>query len=111
MFRSIFSNGMDVERLSRVWDCWVFEGDRIIVRAGVAVLGCLQASFFALGPNETGKSKAVDLLGWGSKFTGKKGAAADNGAGISPRYWSFDSVGDADAFMRDVRDAGKIHHQ
>lgn len=109
MFRSIFSNGMDVERLSRVWDCWVFEGDRIIVRAGVAVLGCLQASIFALGPDETGKSKAVELLGWGSKFTGKNGAAAADDAGSSPRYWSFGTVDDEDAFMKDVRDAGKIH--
>lgn len=110
MFRSIFSNGMDVERLSRVWDCWVFEGDRIIVRAGVAVLGCLQAALFSLGPDEIGKSTAVDLLGWGSKLIGNKGAAAENAAESSSRYWSFNSVGDEDAFMKGVRDAGKIHH-
>lgn len=109
MFRSLFTNGLDVERLSRVWDCWAFEGDRILVRAGVAVLGCLQAPLFALGPDETGKARAVDMLGWGPKLTEKKGAAVD-GAESSSRYWSFSSVGDEDAFMRDVRDAGKIHH-
>ncbi|KAK2755547.1 hypothetical protein FQN54_006487 [Arachnomyces sp. PD_36] len=109
MFRSILTNGLDVERLSRVWDCWAFEGDRIIVRAGVAVLGCLQAPLFALGPDEAGKARAIELLGWGSKLVEKKGSAVSHGVESSSNYWSFGSVGDEDAFMRDVRDAGKIH--
>lgn len=108
MFRSILTNGLDVERLSRVWDCWAFEGDRIIVRAGVAVLGRLQAPLFALGPDPVGKARAIELLGWGSKLVEKKGAVS-HGVETSSNYWSFGAGGDEDSFMRDVRDAGKIH--
>ncbi|KAI5296632.1 hypothetical protein KEM52_005214 [Ascosphaera acerosa] len=71
MFGSLLTNGLDFERLSRVWDCWVFEGDRIIIRAAVAVLGCLETQILTIPPgnNEEGRRLAASLLGWGSKFT------------------------------------------
>lgn len=44
IFRTLLTNGLDIERLVRVWDCFVFEGDRIITRAAIALLGCLSSA-------------------------------------------------------------------
>ncbi|KAI5282494.1 hypothetical protein KEM54_002695, partial [Ascosphaera aggregata] len=166
MFGSLMTNGLDFERLSRVWDCWVFEGDRIIIRAAVAVLGCLESQLLAIPPgtNEEGRRMAASLLGWGPKFTMNAGrsrspldrrgctsvasaastattSAASSAQSVqsprasssstppspafSPRtsssastistslgihasYWNLSIVGDDDAFMSIVGEAGKV---
>lgn len=96
MFRTLFANGLDLERLSRVWDCWVFEGDRIVVRTGVAILGCLGSQIFGIEDREA----IVSLLGWGPR--GNDGRSG---------YWDLSATGDEDAFMREVREAGKVESE
>ncbi|KAJ9366189.1 hypothetical protein DTO282E5_9128 [Paecilomyces variotii] len=119
MFRSLFTNGLDLERVSRVWDCWVFEGDRVMIRAAVAILGCLQVQLFGFGPDEAGHAAVRDILGWGPHDLGTKTQGAQNspvptgfGGGHIPnagvgKYWLLDSAGDEDGFMIQVREAGK----
>lgn len=104
MFRGLLTNGLDVERLVRVWDCFVFEGDRVVTRAAVAVLGCLQAQIFAVEGGEgregsgQGKREAVvEMLGWGP------GGRESDGF-----YWNVG--GDVEKFMEEVREAGKVNY-
>lgn len=95
MLRTHLTNGLDVEKLVRVWDCFVFEGDRIMVRAAVALLGSLQAQIFGLEGSRDEKRRMVrELLSWG------------------PAGWvagSWDVRGDADSFMAEVKEAGRIN--
>jgi Rab-GTPase-TBC domain len=94
-FRTLLTNGLDLERLVRVWDCFVFEGDRVITRATVALFGCLQTQIFGLeGTPEEKRRMVKELLSWGP-------------TGRVRGYW--DVRGDADSFMNDVKDAGKIN--
>lgn len=94
IFRTLLTNGLDIERLVRVWDCFVFEGDRIITRAAIALLGCLQPQIFRSEGSLQEKRKTIrDLLGWGP--TGRV-------------HGHWDMRGDADMFMADVKEAGKI---
>ncbi|KAK2810874.1 hypothetical protein FQN49_008500 [Arthroderma sp. PD_2] len=113
MFRSLFTNGLDVDHISRVWDCWVFEGDRILFRAGVAVLGCLETQLLGLMPGEEGQKGAVDVLGWGAKHVARRGrsrssmdSVASEGNAEAKMYWSLGTQG-TDAFMHLVREAGR----
>lgn len=123
MFRSLFTNGLDLERLSRVWDCWVFEGDRIIIRAAVAILGCLQMQLLGFTPDEKGRETAKHVLGWGPRTLDKGttrhssptpiigyGGSQFSKAALG-NYWILRSAGDEDGFMHEVRDAGKMHHE
>lgn len=121
MFRSLLTNGLDLERLSRVWDCWVFEGDRIMIRTGVAILGCLQPQLFGYTKPDDQSRKAVqDILSWGPRqggtrtqerhsapasATGFGGGQMASGMGD---YWMLGSAGDEDGFMHEVREAGKV---
>lgn len=97
MFRTLFANGLDLERLVRVWDCWVFEGDRVLVRTAVAVLSSLESQIMGFeGEQTTRKRRVVETLGWG--FSGRK---AKGGC------WDLDGVGDVDAFMKVVKSMGR----
>ena len=89
------TNGLDVEKLVRVWDCFVFEGDRIIIRAAIALLGALQAQIFGFEGSVEEKRRMVrELLSWGP--TGRvKG--------------SWDVRGHPDSFMAEVKEAGKMN--
>ncbi|GLA89235.1 hypothetical protein AtubIFM56815_003707 [Aspergillus tubingensis] len=120
MFRSLLTNGLDLERLSRVWDCWVFEGDRIMIRAAVAILGCLQPQLFGYTKPDDQSRKAVqDILSWGPRQGGTRtqerhSAPAATGFGGGQLasgmgdYWMLGSAGDEDGFMHEVREAGKV---
>ncbi|KKK17602.1 hypothetical protein ARAM_003228 [Aspergillus rambellii] len=123
MFRSLLSNGLDLERISRVWDCWVFEGDRVMIRAAVAVLGSLQAQLFGFTkPDDQSRLAVRNILAWGPRDVGTKpkerhsappatltgfggGQLANAGVGD---YWVLTSAGDEDGFMNEVREAGKV---
>ncbi|KAA8642088.1 hypothetical protein EYZ11_001222 [Aspergillus tanneri] len=123
MFRSLLTNGLDLERISRVWDCWVFEGDRILIRAAVAILGCLQPQLFGfINPDDQGRTTVQKILGWGPRNIGTKpkerhsaptasstgfggGQFANAGTGD---YWILTGAGDEDGFMTEVREAGKV---
>ncbi|KAL4811100.1 hypothetical protein BDV18DRAFT_150054 [Aspergillus unguis] len=123
MFRSLLTNGLDLERLSRVWDCWVFEGDRIMIRAVVAVLGCLQTQLFGFTkPDDQSRLAVKNILAWGPHDVGTKpkerrsapaAPVAGFGGGLGPAaagdYWILTSAGDEDGFMNEMREAGKVH--
>ena len=122
MFRTLLTNGLDLDRVCRVWDCWVFEGDRIIIRAAVAILGCLQSQLFSFNkPNDHCRMNVMKILGWGPRHMGAKprdrhsAPPAATGFGgrqyteaAAENYWVLGSVGDEDAFMNEVREAGKV---
>ncbi|OKL56394.1 hypothetical protein UA08_08206 [Talaromyces atroroseus] len=125
MFRSLFTNGLDLEHLSRVWDCWAFEGDRIIIRAGVAILGCLQAQLLGLKATDAKSCEEIKhVIGWGPHDLGTilrdgktrhssptpimgfgGGQFANAGVG---HYWILSVAGNEDSFMNEVREAGKV---
>ncbi|CAP95772.1 hypothetical protein E8E15_001348 [Penicillium rubens] len=127
IFRSLLTNGLDLERISRVWDCWVFEGDRIMIRSAVAILGCLQAQLFSFHQTDDQSRLAVrDVLGWGPRSHGANNqkpkerhsapAAAGFGGGQIQNpgvadYWVLTAAGDEDGFMNAVREAGKVRLQ
>jgi hypothetical protein len=97
MFRTLFTNGLDLERLARVWDCWVFEGDRVLVRTAVAVLSCLESQIVGLeGDNKTRKRRVIEMLGWG--LSGRKEKSG---------YWNLEAAGDVDGFMKAVKSMGR----
>jgi hypothetical protein len=124
IFRSLLTNGLDLERISRVWDCWVFEGDRIMIRSAVAVLGCLQAQLFSFQqPDDQTRINVRNILGWGPRHLGANNqkpkerhsapAAAGFGGGqvSNPEeadYWILTAAGNEDGFMSAVREAGKV---
>lgn len=87
MIRTLFlgpGNGLGVETAIRVWDVMVFDGDGVIIRTAVAVLGALEGKLYG------SKEEVLGLLGW----TGGKGKGA----------WE---VGGEERFMGMVRNAGK----
>lgn len=114
--RTLLTNGLDLDRLARVWDCYVFEGEKIMIRATVAILRCLQPQIFAFeGSLATKRRKICDLLNWGkSSFglnseAGKDVGEADAADGDRRYrcYWSLD--GDVDEFMLEVKEAGRYN--
>lgn len=126
IFRSLLTNGLDLERLCRVWDCWAFEGDRIMIRAAVALMGCLQAQLFSFhqGDEQT-RITVRDILGWGPRHVGannqkpKDRHSAPAAAGFTGKianpgvadYWVLTAAGNEDEFMKAVREAGKVRQQ
>lgn len=123
-FRSLLTNGLDLERVSRVWDCWVFEGDRIMIRTAVAIIGCLQAQLCASQQaDDQSRLNIRNILGWGPRDTGLSNqkpkdrhsapAAAGFGGGQVSNpgvadYWVLSAAGNEDGFMSAVREAGKV---
>ena len=77
-------NGLGVDKASRVWDVMVFDGDGVIIRTAVALLGALEAKLYG------GAAEVLSVLGW----------RGGNGKG------SWD-VGSEDEFVAKVRSAGK----
>jgi len=83
MFRCLFAYHLpSPAHVARAWDVYVFEGDRALVRAAVAVLGRLEGRLFG-GPEEI-----LDLLSWRNE-----------------RPWA---VGSEEEFVSAVRGAGKV---
>lgn len=123
-FRSLLTNGLDLERASRVWDCWVFEGDRIMIRTAVAIMGCLQSQLCSFQqPDDQTRLTVRNILGWGPRQTGANNqkpkdrhsapAAAGFGGGQVSNpgvadYWVLSAAGNEDGFMSAVREAGKV---
>ncbi|OCT46502.1 putative TBC domain protein [Cladophialophora carrionii] len=100
MLRTIFSNGLDVDRLCRVWDIWIFEGDRTLVNAAVAVLGSLQSQLFGMEGNlDLKRRNTQEMLGWGP-------------FNRLPRsgHWNLQTVGDEDRFVDEIRLAGTLDY-
>ena len=73
-----------METAVRVWDVMVFDGDGVIIRTAVAVLGALEGKLYG------GKEEVLGVVGW----RGGTGKGA----------WE---VGGEETFMTSVRNAGK----
>lgn len=56
-FTSLFTGQLALEEASRLWDVYVFEGDAVLVRAGVAVL--LEQEMALLGARDLGEVRGV----------------------------------------------------
>ncbi|KIW17444.1 hypothetical protein PV08_04638 [Exophiala spinifera] len=100
MFRTIFSNGLDVDRLCRIWDIWIFEGDRALVRAAVAVLGSLQSQLFDIrGDVDLKRRNIQEMLGWGPFNRQPKSG-----------HWNLHTLGDEERFVEEIRLAGVLDY-
>ena len=82
IFRCLFANSLPAEHVSRIWDIYVFEGEKALVRAAVAVLGRLESKLYG------SKQEVLDLLSWRNEKT-----------------WN---LGTEDEFIKAVREAGKV---
>lgn len=78
-------DGLEVTIVSRVWDAMVFDGDAVIIRTAVALLGAMEGSLYG------SRQEVLSTFGW-----------KDGGTGSGA--WR---VGGADDFMAKVRSAGK----
>lgn len=99
MFRTLFANGLDLDRLCRVWDIWTFESDRYLVRTAVALLGSMQQQIFDVqGDIHLRRRNIQEMLGWGPFNRDESG------------YWRFDVVEgtDGDSFVEEIRAAGRL---
>ncbi|KAL1635719.1 hypothetical protein SLS58_010157, partial [Diplodia intermedia] len=82
LFRTMFCHGPGLDIASRIWDVYIFEGDKSLVRAAVGVLDALEGRLYG------SREEVLCLLGWSAT-----------------QEWD---VKDEDAFMRGVRNAGKV---
>ena len=100
MLRTLFCNGLDVERLCRFWDLWVFERDKALVRTAVAVLGCLQSQLFEVrGDVDLRRRNIQEMLAWGPFNRTTKGS-----------QWNLNHI-DGDKFVDEIRLAGELNYQ
>lgn len=78
MLQTIFCNGLDIDRLCRVWDIWVFKGDKKVIHAAVAVLGSLQTQIFDVAGDVDLKRRNIqEMLAWGPFNRTKLGSVWD----------------------------------
>jgi hypothetical protein len=77
-------NGLGLETASRVWDVMVFDGDGVIIRTAVALLGALEGRLYG------GVEEVLSVVGWRG--------------GSRKSAWN---VGNEEAFITKVRGAGK----
>lgn len=76
--------GLGLETVSRVWDVMVFDGDGVIIRTAVALLGALEGSLYG------GVEEVLGVVGW-------RGGDGKNA-------WK---VGNEEEFVTRIRSAGK----
>lgn len=69
VFTSLFTGNLSLDNVTRLWDIWVFEGDAVLVRAGIALLGALEGELYAAvgrrevkGVFELSKSKLGNVV-------------------------------------------------
>ncbi|OBT79704.1 hypothetical protein VF21_01434 [Pseudogymnoascus sp. 05NY08] len=48
IFSSLFTKQLSLDVITRLWDIWVFEGDAVLVRAMVALIGSLETKFYGV---------------------------------------------------------------
>nr|POE63423.1 tbc domain-containing protein c23d3.03c [Quercus suber] len=82
-FRCLFAHNLAPEHVCRLLDVYVFEGDKTLIRAAVAVLGRLEPELYG------SRQEILDLISWRCE-----------------RRW--DALGSEEDFVRAVRDAGKV---
>ncbi|MCJ1474608.1 hypothetical protein MMC13_003268 [Lambiella insularis] len=77
-------NGPTLDLVARVWDVMVFDGDTMLIRTCVAILGCLESSLYG------NKEDVMGVLGWEGSMGASRMAEMNE-----------------DEFMEIVRDVGK----
>lgn len=82
MFRCLFAYNLPVEHVNRIWDIFVFEGDKALIRTAVAILGKLEGKLYG------SREEILDLVGWRNE-----------------QKWD---VGSEEEFIAAVREAGKV---
>lgn len=82
MFRCLFAYHLPFDCVSRVWDIFVFEGDKALVRVAVGILGKLEGKLYG------SREEILDVIGWCSEGM-------------------FD-IGSEEEFVKGIRDAGKV---
>lgn len=82
LFRCLFAYNLPPETVMRLWDVFVFEGDRALIRAAVGVLGILEPRMYG------SKEEILGLVGWRCE-----------------ERWE---VGGEEEVLRAVREAGKV---
>ncbi|OQO08842.1 hypothetical protein B0A48_05732 [Cryoendolithus antarcticus] len=82
LFRCLFAYNVPYEHVARIWDVYVFEGDKALVRGAVAVLCKLESKLYG------SREEVLDLLSW--------------------RHEGRWALGSEDDFMKSVREAGKM---
>jgi Rab-GTPase-TBC domain len=100
MLRTLFCNGLDIDRLCRFWDLWAFEGDKAVVRTAVAILGCVQSQIFEIqGDVDLRRRNIQETLAWGPFNRAPKGG-----------HWDLGHIGE-DKFVDEVRMAGELNYR
>jgi hypothetical protein len=100
MFRTLFCNGLDIDRLCRTFDLWVFEGDKLVVRAAVAILGCLQSQLFEVtGDIDLRRRNIQEMLAWGPFNRVAPGG-----------HWDLGHV-ELEKFVDEIRSAGELDYR
>ena len=79
MFSSLFTSCLGLDNATRLWDVMVFEGDALVVRAGVAYLTALEGKLFGA----TSAKEICEIIGAGLND-------------VNEEQW-----------MKDIRSAGK----
>lgn len=88
LFFSLFSNGLDAEHLSRIFDIWFFKGDAVLIATAVAVFQALQSQIFGVqGDARNRRDKIGEMLGWGPY------SRLDSG------YFDLAALSEVDAFI------------
>jgi hypothetical protein len=90
IFTGLFTRHLALDEATRLWDVCVFEGDSLLVRAGVALL--LQKEMALLGTKSVAEVQAV----LGTAPEGTKGPRVVGGMGEEERW------------MKAVKEAGKV---
>jgi hypothetical protein len=92
VFTSLFTTPLTLDEVARLWDVYVFEGDAVLVRAGVALL--MQREMALMGASTADEVRAV--------LRGEGGSKALSGGVVGDA-----TKGGEDKWIRAVRDAGK----
>ena len=90
MFMALFTGHLALDQAARLWDVYVFEGDAVLVRAGVALM--MEKEMVLRATNSISEVKAV--------LEGHGGTGAETQRVVARQ-------GEEDAWMRAVREAGK----
>src|SRR3569833_1239093 len=91
LFASLFSSHLALDQVARRWDVYVFEGDAVLVRAGVALL--LDKEMALLGTKDIVEIKSI--------LDGSE-------TGTEKKQHIMARQGEEDRWMQKVRSAGKI---
>lgn len=81
MLQTLFCERMQLDTVSRIWDLYVFEEDRALIRTAVGALGILESKLYG------SREEVLAILGWNAQ------------------KWD---LGADDAVMAAVREAGKV---